>query len=293
VQAVASEVEALDRLASRFRPDSELSQLNHTARPVVEVSPQLAHLISVALQWARRTDGLVDPTVGAAIAAAGYDIDFDQMVKDQPGLLAAPERTPGWRTVELEGLTVHRPVGVLLDLGATAKAWGADCAASAAAAEAGASVLVSLGGDIATAGPLPAAGWIVRVADDHRASLEDPGQNVSIRNRGLATSSTMVRRWRRGGQIAHHLIDPRTGVPCIGRWQTVSVAGDSCLEANALSTAAIVAGDGAEALLAKFRAPARLVSKSGDALHLGGWPADGDDCAAAAQPQAYRAIQAC
>jgi len=270
--------------------DSVVTRVNG---PVVEVSPQLAHLISVALQWARRTDGLVDPTVGAAIAAAGYDVDFDQMVKDQPGRLAASERTPGWRRVELEGLTVHRPFGVLLDLGATAKAWGADRAASAAAAAAGASVLVSLGGDIATAGPLPAAGWIVRVADDHRASLEDAGQNVSIRNRGLATSSTTVRQWRRGGQIAHHIIDPRTGVPSSGRWQTVSVAGSSCLEANALSTAAIVAGEGAEAFLARFGAPARLVSESGDALHLGGWPEDGDDRASVAHPPAWRAIQAC
>jgi thiamine biosynthesis lipoprotein len=243
----------------------------------VDVSPQLALLIEVALAWAQQTGGLLDPTVGAALIEAGYDADFDQMEKDQNCPAPNPTPAPGWQMVQLDGLTVRRPIGLLLDLGATAKAWCADRAAEAAADDDGASVLVSLGGDIATAGAVPPDGWVVRVADDHRASVTGPGQTVAIYNRGLATSSTGARRWRRGGQTVHHLIDPRTGGPCQTRWRTASVVGNSCLEANALSTSAIVAGDDAEGLLAGFRAPARMVSESDRALHLGGWPAADDE----------------
>src|SRR5439155_25516009 len=104
----------------------------------------------------------------------------------------------GWRRVELDEdrRSIRIPAGVELDLGATARAPAADRAAAAAADATGAGVLVSLGGDIAVAGPTPPGGWPVRIADDHRASLDGPGPVVGVESGGLATSSVTVRRWR-------------------------------------------------------------------------------------------------
>src|SRR5213076_493676 len=93
----------------------------------------------------------------------------------------------------------------------------------------GAGVLVNLGGDIATAGPPPVEGWLVRVADDHRASPDEPGQTITIESGALATSSTTVRRWDQG---VHHIIDPRSGLPADSRWRTVSVCAATCVDAN-------------------------------------------------------------
>jgi len=84
---------------------------------------------------------------------------------------------------------------------------------------------VSLGGDIAIAGPLPEGGWPIRVTDDHRSDGTAPGQTIALSSGGLATSSTTVRRWRAGGAERHHILDPVTGTACTEVWRTVSVAG--------------------------------------------------------------------
>ena len=161
-----------------------------------------------------------------------------------------------------------------LDLGATAKALAADRAALAAARRTGAGIFVSLGGDIAIAGAAPLGGWPVRIADDHRASLDGPGPVVSLESGGLATSSVTVRRWRVGGQELHHILDPGTGQPAQSCWRTVSVAAASCVDANTASTAGLLLGEAAPAWLAERGLPARLVGVSGDVVCTGGWPAE-------------------
>jgi thiamine biosynthesis lipoprotein len=183
---------------------------------------------------------------------------------------------PGWQTVDLQRhhSTVRVAHGVELDLGATAKALAADRAALAASRAAGTGVLVSLGGDVAVAGPAPAPGWPVRISEDHAAPLDAPGPTVSIRSGGLATSGTAVRRWRAGGAELHHIVDPRTGRPAETPWRAVTVAAASCVDANAASTAAVVLGEAAPEWLADRHLPARLQSGDGTVVCAGGWPED-------------------
>jgi thiamine biosynthesis lipoprotein len=133
-------------------------------------------------------------------------------------------------------------------------------------------VLVSLGGDIGTAGPAPEPGWAVHVTDDHRARCDAPGQTVTIAGGGVATSTTTVRRWLHEGRAMHHILDPATGLPAVGPWRTVSVAAATCVEANIAATAAIVLGPRAERWLADRSLPARLVADDGRAVTTGGWP---------------------
>jgi thiamine biosynthesis lipoprotein len=128
---------------------------------------------------------------------------------------------------------------------------------------------VSLGGDVAVAGPVPAEGWPVGIADGHRD--RDVAATVALRGGGLATSSTTQRRWRRGGREVHHILDPRTGAPAPVIWRTVSVAAASCVEANTASTAAIVLGATAPAWLWRRRLPARLVRHDGAVVGTCGW----------------------
>ena len=267
--AVEAEIEAIDLACSRFRADSDLSRLNARAGRPVRVTPLLLEAVGVALRAAAVTGGIVDPTIGRALILAGYDRDF-ALLGDPPPRLAAT-RVPGWRavSVDLAGRSVRIPRGVRLDLGATAKALAADRAAAAAATAASAGVLVNLGGDIAVAGPAPAGGWPVRVADDHRAPPGAPGQHLRLDSGGLATSSTTVRRW---GPDAHHIIDPRTGLPAVSPWRTVSVAAATCVDANVASTAAIVLGADAPAWLAERGLPARLVDRDGRPEAVAGWP---------------------
>jgi thiamine biosynthesis lipoprotein len=260
-------VAELDAACSRFRDDSELARLN--AAGAGTVSPLLLDTVEAALAAARSTDGLVDPTVGASLVALGYDRDFDVLVRrDGFELVAAT----GWRSVLVDRgrSTIRLRPGTQLDLGATAKAFAADTIAEAIAVETGGPALVSLGGDVAVAGE-PVA-WPILVADSSRHA-ETHGQIVEIREGGLATSSTTVRRWVAGGVELHHIVDPRTGGPAVERWRTVSVAAETCVAANTAATAAIVLGDRAPSWLAARGVAARLVAADGGLATVAGWPA--------------------
>jgi thiamine biosynthesis lipoprotein len=224
----------------------------------------------VALEVARRTDGDVDPTVGVALQRLGYDRDFASI---EPGARIRVVSRPatGWQHVRLSGQTLTLPAGTLIDLGATAKAWAADRAAADVHEQLGTGVLVALGGDIATAGEAPGGGWRVRVQDREA----DPCATITLPSgAAVATSSTMRRRWQRGRQAMHHIVDPRTGQSGPEVWRSVTVASWTCVEANALTTASVVRGQAALAFLQKEHVPARLVSSGGHVVTLGGWPAE-------------------
>jgi thiamine biosynthesis lipoprotein len=276
--AVKDVLDAVDLACSRFRDDSEIAALARAQGQPVPVGQVLFDAVEAGLRAARITDGDVDPTLGQVLRALGYDRDFDELAGRGPARVRVAV-IPGWQAVTLDAArrTIQVPAGVELDLGATAKALAADRSAEAVHAVTGVGALVSLGGDIALAGEPPPDGWRVRVTDDHRAGTEAPGQWITLRDGGLATSSTSVRRWQTDAGEAHHLIDPSTGHPATGEWRTVSVCAASCLDANIASTAAIIRGAASRGWLAAQRLPSRLVGHAGSVVHVAGWPEDGDD----------------
>jgi FAD:protein FMN transferase len=275
VGEVERQLELIDRTCSRFREDSDLSRLNEAGGTWTEVDELLVEAVGVALRAARVTDGLVDPTIGEAMLRIGYDRDFSQVLPDGPALPPAHSSVSraDWRHVELrsERREIRIPHGVRLDLGSTAKALAADRAALHAAGAAECGVLVSLGGDVAIGGDAPDGGWPIGIAENH-ASTPEPGETISIASGGLATSSTTVRRWSRGGAPLHHIVDPRTGLPAPEVWRTVSVCAATCVDANTASTAAVLLGDVAPDWLGRRGLPARLVAAHGSIVRVAGWP---------------------
>lgn len=247
--------------ASRFEPGSELLRL----RPgTTRVSPLLADLLACALSAARDTDGAVDPTVGGALRALGYDRDFRRLDGVRPGRVQV-RPVPGWQQVHLDGDRLTLPPGLLLDLGATAKARTAGLAAARVADRLGVGVLVSLGGDLATAGPT--GSWQVRVQD---LPGDRPQQVTLTGGAAVATSSTRKRVW--DGGRCHHLLDAATGLPVRGRWVSATVVAATCLAANTASTAAVVRGEAAEGRLTALGLPARLTDATGRVVVTGGFP---------------------
>ena len=273
--AVDEVVRNVDAAANRFRDDSELSRLNATPDREVVVSPLLCGLVAAALRGARLTEGAVDPTVGSAVKLAGYDTDFAQVAVDGMAIEMVVSRVPGWQAITFNeaARAIRIPHGVDLDLGATAKAMTSDLAAAAAVARiGGGGVLVSLGGDIAVAGEPPSEGWLIQASEDSNAPIAEGEETIGIRSGGIATSSTTVRRWTRGGVVLHHIIDPATGLPSNGPWRTATVVAGSCVDANIASTAAIVMGARAVGWLEANRLAARLVDREGSVHRVSGWP---------------------
>jgi FAD:protein FMN transferase len=283
---LGQELSAVDAACSRFRADSDLSRLNRAGGRPVAVSRLFADALATALNAARATDGDVDPTCGRSLVGIGYDRDFAEVRRDTTPLSAPAAPAAGWRTVELDlaRRTARVPGGVMLDLGATAKALAADRAAGRIAAAVGCGVLVNLGGDISVAGDAPPGGWCVGVIDEVRPGAGRAGGRhaVMIADGGLATSSTEVRAWRRGAQEFHHIVVPGTGRPADSCWRTVSVAAASCVDANTASTASIIRGERAPGWLSGLGLPGRLVRRDGSVVTVGGWPADGSPAGSAA-----------
>jgi thiamine biosynthesis lipoprotein len=285
----AGEAELRDRLAavdaacSRFRPDSALSRLVRHGGPAV-VDDVLFDALAAALRAAELTGGLVDPTVGAALVAAGYDRDLadlppavDRGLADPAPDGPAPDgpvAVPGWRSVRLDPRlrTVTLAAGTGLDLGAIGKGWAADQAARRIARRTGAGVLVNLGGDLAVAGPVPDGGWRVRVARHHSGG---PGPLVAVRAGGIATSSVDGRVWSRQGRRMHHIIDPATGRPAVTVWRSATVAAATCADASAAALAALLLAERAPDWLAGHGLPARLVrADTGAVATVAGWPGE-------------------
>ncbi len=277
VREVMAEV---DGACSRFRPDSELSRLSEQLPFGVSVSPLLAQLVASALDAAEQTGGDVDPTLGLDLIALGYDRDFSHVAgtarAEGPhdgsmhgGVSVVTERRPGWTRVVLDDDVLTVPADLLLDLGATAKALAADRAATRVASDLGVGALVSMGGDIATAGDVVSPGWEILVQD----LPTDPSERVTLTaGSGIATSSTQKRRWQKDGRALHHILDPRRGMPADPVWRSVTVAAETCLRANMLSTASIVRGFGAVAWLEGMNVSARFVDSAGRVVTTSGWP---------------------
>jgi thiamine biosynthesis lipoprotein len=272
LDAVDCELLALDRQASRFRGDSEISRVNSSESHTFLLTEGLAELLATALAAAELTSGLVDPTIGGALIEMGYDSDFSSVRKCRPDPPAVGTPAPGWASIDLDGRLLRRPVGMVLDLGATAKGAGADRSAHAALSsmEDG-GVLVSLGGDLAVAGQSPQDGWPILVAEDPLGDRV-PGHVVRFHRGGMATSSVVCRRWQRGDRTLHHIIDPRTGEPARARWRTATVAAPTCAYANAASTALIVGGEEALDVVTAAGLPARLIGPDGSVRLIGSWP---------------------
>jgi thiamine biosynthesis lipoprotein len=271
---LAADLEEIDLACSRFRPDSELQNVHAHAGATVQVGPLLFEALRVAVDAAERTGGAVDPTIGNAIAALGYDVDLDEVLTRPAEPPRALGSVAGYAHVQLNPAdsTVRIPRGVRLDLGSTAKALAADRSAARIARAVGSGVLVSLGGDVAVAGGPPAGGWAVGIARESSASAGPVDQVVAITRGGLASSATAVRAWKAGDREVHHILDPQTGDSVPLYWVLVSATGASCVEANVVTTAAVVWGPEALAKLAAFEQSVRLVRADGEVFSVNGWP---------------------
>ncbi len=272
IEVLKEEVTRIDQAASRFRFDSEISRVFRAEGHPVEVSPCLFEAVSVALRVAAATDGAVDPTVGNALIGLGYDRDFAEIARGVSGSLPEVSPVVGWQSIELDATsgTLRVPPGIVLDLGATAKAFTADRIALRVSTMFGCGALVSLGGDIAVGGSPPPGGFLVGLAEVSGAS--GAGETVAIDSGGLATSGVMSRRWPLGNHIVDHIVDPRTGLPPTPAWRTVTVTAATCVDANAASTAAMVKGAVAVQWLESLRLPSRIVTVDGRILRVAGWP---------------------
>ncbi len=221
--------EDVEQVCSRFRENSELALLNRNPAPSVRLSPTLGTVLEHAAAARRRTGGLVDIGVGAAVSSWGYDRTFYEVedLAEPPPLSRRPEWT-------LEAGWLQRPAGVAIDLGGIAKGWTCDLAV-----DRGLATVASAGGDVRSADEATT----VEIIDP----WSERAVTVALGVGALATSSVTRRRWRVGSRDVHHLIDPRTCRPSDSPVLSASALAASAVEAEAGAKAVLLLGaDGLE-----------------------------------------------
>ena len=226
MNAAEAEFHRLEALLSRFRDDSELSQLNRDGS--IDAGPDLLRVVKLALAARNRTGGRFDPTVHDALVAAGYDRSFDDI--DPENTVGCGPAAVAGGGVSVDGVRIVLDPGVRIDLGGIGKGYAAERAAELLALAG--QCLVNAGGDIATRG----GSWPVGV--------ETAGGALTLELAGaaLATSGRDRRRWRRAGRELHHLIDPRTGEPAETDLLRVTVVAPDAVEAEVAAKALFLAG---------------------------------------------------
>jgi FAD:protein FMN transferase len=221
---VAAWFEQVENVCSRFRPDSELSHLNASSPGWSPVSPLLHTVLAAADEARMMSDGLVDPAIGAAVEAWGYDRSFE-LVTDKE---AAPGPVPSGSWTLGNG-SVWRSTGTRLDLGGVAKGWACD-----RAVDTGLATAVNAGGDLRSNHP------------DLRVEVLHPdgtiAATVQLGQGALATSSTARRRWQAGNRTASHLVDPRTGEPVESPVQSATALTATAVEAEVAAKAMLLSG---------------------------------------------------
>ncbi len=243
-------IERFNAKLSRFRPDSELCAMNADPRPRVRASSLLREAVHAGVHAAELSGGLVDPTLVRELETAGY-VTSRAGVRPaslRDALLIAPARKPAqpradgaWRRIYVDDRerTIHRPPGVAFDTGGTGKGLAADLLARRLGDYG--RFVVDCGGDIRVGGfAIDAQPFDVEVENPltgERAHV------VTLASGGIATSGLNVRLWQDdNGRFAHHLLDPSTGEPAWTGLIGVTALGDTALEAETLSKAALLSG---------------------------------------------------
>lgn len=238
-------LQELEAKWSRFRASSEVSRLNAAQGEAVPVSWETSLLVSAAIEAWDLTDGEFDPTVLAAVMAAGYRSSYEPGATWQE---SDGPPAPGCAEIVVDRAagTVRLPAGITFDPGGIGKGLAADLVTQELMASGAEGAAANLGGDVRVAGMAPSGSWQVDVEDpfDSDRILV----SIGLSEGSVATSSTMIRRWRTQSGFRHHLIDPETGSAPSGEVAAVSVVAGAGWLAEGYAKAAMTAPTPSEAV---------------------------------------------
>ena len=239
LEEAVAEIQRLDSLLSIGSDDSDISRLNREKTAVL--SPDAASLLESALDLARDTQGVFDPTVYPLVKLWGF-YDKDYQVPSRQELSDALAKV-NYREVSLEedGQASLGP-GQQIDLGGIGKGYTSQRVTELLRQAGITSAMVSLGGNIQCLGAKPdGSPWNIGIRDPFGEELYAA---VRVTDKAVITSGGYERYFEdpETGNIYRHILDPRTGFPAEKGLSSVSIVTSDGTLGDGLSTALYIMG---------------------------------------------------
>jgi thiamine biosynthesis lipoprotein len=262
IDAAFQELQRVESVLTRFRPDSEIGRVNLSAfSGPQDVSAETSGVLRAALGWAQGTGGAFDPCLAQAVALW----DFGNR-SQPPGTQEVHRfaRRGLFEALELgksrgKDVVIFHEEDMGIDLGGIGKGYGVDRAVEALRSWGIENGLVNVGGDLYAMGVSEDGDpWMVgvRSPDDPDALIT----TLSMSDRAVATSGDYHQFFEYGGKRYHHLLDPTTGAPSERQTRSVTVAAESCIDADAAATSAFVASvEAARGMIAQVASGTEVV----------------------------------
>ncbi|MBQ4397481.1 MAG: FAD:protein FMN transferase [Clostridia bacterium] len=217
---------------------SDIYRVNHAEGNPTEVSVETAALLTRANGYSSASDGLFDITIRPVKELWRFD-GSDDAIPDVSQLADAVKKVDYTR-MKVDGTTVFLPKGMAIDLGAIAKGYAADQMAAYLRQMSVENAMIDLGGNILAMGERPEGGnWRVGIQKPFDDNLID---TVVVSNQAVVTSGVYQRCFEKDGILYHHILNPRSGMPCDTGLYSVTMIGNSAEECDALSTVGMLMG---------------------------------------------------
>lgn len=230
-----------EKVLSKTVAGSDIDRLNRAGGAPVEVQPETAALLALAVEIGRESGGAFDVTV--APASALWDFRADEPQLPDPDVLSDACRSIDFRNIVIDGTAVTLKNGAEIDLGGIAKGYIADCVADYLRSQGVTSACINMGGNVVTIGTKPdGSPWTVGIRDPN-GTPEQSAEVLRLTDAAVVTSGTYERGFDLNGVRYHHILDPKTGMPVQNGLASVTIVGTRSALCDALSTACFVLGE--------------------------------------------------
>ena len=256
-----------EQVLSRTVESSDIWKLNHADGNPVEVNPETADLLRLAVEISEYSDGAFDVTI--APMSALWDFASETPSVPDASMLKEAAQRVDWRNIRIEGTTVTLQNGAEIDLGGIAKGYIADRVAAYLKEQGVAHACINMGGNILVLGGKPdGTDWTIGIRDPN-GTAEQSEEVLSLSDGAVVTSGNYERFFLRDGVRYHHILDPKTGMPVQNGVASVTILSNDSALADALSTACFVLGpDASKALLERCGARAIFLCTDGTRISI-------------------------
>ena len=256
-----------EQVLSRTVESSDIWKLNHADGNPVEVNPETADLLRLAVEISEYSNGAFDVTI--APMSALWDFASETPSVPDASMLKEAAQRVDWRNIRIEGTTVTLQNGAEIDLGGIAKGYIADRVAAYLKEQGVAHACINMGGNILVFGGKPdGTDWTIGIRDPN-GTAEQSEEVLSLSDGAVVTSGNYERFFLQDGVRYHHILYPKTGMPVQNGVASVTILSNDSALADALSTACFVLGpDASKALLERCGARAIFLCTDGTRISI-------------------------